>query len=321
MPKPSRPSTRDKDGPARSHIVSLIGSNSFTLHKYLEEITARFLKTNSKLALERIDGEETNSRDLIEAVQGGSLFSKAKLVVVRDLSLNKAAQSDIEQIISSVDENTDLILVDPNIDRRSAYFTVLKDKSELHDFKGLEPLELVKWLVNEAKKQSANLSLSDANHLVERTGANQRLLATELDKLVTYSPDISRQTIDELVVENPQSKVFDLLDAVFGGRKQVALKLYSEQRAQMVEPQEIVAMIAWQLRLIVLAKVTDKTPDQIATDTSSSAYPIKKAAGLGRNLSKEELKSLINGLYEIDYLAKTKSIDLDEALKTYLVTI
>ena len=83
----------------------------------------------------------------------------------------------------------------------------------------------------------------------------RNMLANELEKLLTYQPKITRDNIELLTEKTPQSKVFDLLDAAFSGNKKRALELYADQRAQKVEPQAIMAMMAWQLKLLALAKI------------------------------------------------------------------
>jgi DNA polymerase-3 subunit delta len=186
----------------------------------------------------------------------------------------------------------------------------------------LDARGLSKWLAEEAKKQGGSLSLADANYLVERVGANQQQLANELDKLITYEPKNSRANIDLLTEKTPQSKVFDLLDAAFAGDKERALELYADQRAQKVEPQAIMAMIAWQLKLLTLAKLgANKSSQQIAQDAGLSPYPVMKAQNLARKIDDNKLREMVGEALQIDEMGKTKNINLDEALKTYIVTL
>lgn len=303
-------------------IITLTGPNAYALRKRLDELLNKFVEAHGELALERIDAETADSRTIIEAVQSTSLLSSAKLVVVRDLALNKSAQADIEQIISSVDAHVDLILVEPFVDRRSSYFKVLKSKTKLEDSSNTESSGLARWLVEEAKNQGGDLSYADANFLIERVGLNQSLLANELAKLITYNPKITREHIELLAVKNPQSRVFDLLEAAFKGNKSRALNLYGEQRAQKAEPLEILGMIAWQLRLIAFAKMGQaKSLSAISSDLGINSFPVSKASDIAQNLTSMQLGRLVDDAYRIDKLAKSKKIDLDEALKTYLTTI
>lgn len=303
-------------------IISLTGNNFYLLKRRLDELANKFVAEQGELALERIDAEEAEPQAVLDAVQSLPFLANRKMVVVRSLGSNKSASGQIEQIISSAGDTTDIIFYEPAPDKRTAYFKVLKSQTNMEEFNELDQHSLAGWLSKEAKKLGGQLSQSDANYLVERVGTNQEQLANELEKLITYQPEISRANIDLLSVKTPQSKVFDLLDAVFAGNKKRALELYGEQRAQKVEPQAIMALVAWQLELIALAKY-GKTKDAyaIAKDAGVSPYPLQKAQRLAGKMDERQLKSMINRALEIDYMSKTTPLDLDEALKTYIVTI
>ena len=303
-------------------IVSLTGNNSFALKQRLDELTSKFVAEHGDLALERIDGEETNLQSVIEAVQSLPFLAERKMVVLRDVGKNKQLAEAIEQIISSVNSDVDLVFYEPTTDKRTIFYKMLKSNTQFEEHAEIGEFGLPKWLVEQAKKCDASLSLADADYLVKRLGSNQTMLHNELQKLLTYDPNITRQTIDLLVEPTPQTKVFDLLDAVFAGNKQKALKLYQDQRAQKVEPQEILAMITWQLRLMALAKQADgQNTDQIAKDAGTSSYPVSKAQSLASKTSGADFKQMVAEALRIDRLAKTKPIDLDQALKTYIATL
>ena len=176
--------------------------------------------------------------------------------------------------------------------------------------------------MEEADNLGGKISSSDANYLIDRIGLNQAILASELEKLVLYDPKVSRESIDLLTEKTPQSKIFDLLDAAFGGNKVQALALYEEQRAQRVEPQAILALIAWQLHLLALAKYgAGKSSGQIAKDAKINPYPVTKAQSLARKIADERLVKLVNEAAQIDYDSKTSVVDIDEALKNFVITI
>jgi DNA polymerase III subunit delta len=302
--------------------VTLTGSNFYLLKQRLDELAGKFVKEHGELALQRIDAEEVESATILEAVQSLPFLASRKMVVVRNGSANKGISGQIEQIIDSAGDTTDVIFYEPSPDKRSSYFKMLKAQTQFEEFHELDNRGLAKWLADAAQKQAASLTQTDANYLVERVGANQQLLASELDKLITYDPKISRTGIDLLTEKTPQSKVFDLLDAAFAGDKERALELYADQRAQKVEPQAIMAMIAWQLKLLALAKLgANKSSQQIAKDAGLSPYPVMKAQNLARKIDDNKLSSMVADALEIDEKGKTTAINLDEALKTYIMTL
>ncbi len=301
-------------------IVTLTGSNQYQIKQKLDLLIGEFVKQHGELALEKFDGEELEVNQLVDAVQNLPFLSTKKMVVVRNLSLNKTGAETIEQIISAVHEGVDLIFYEPHIDKRTGYYKVLKSKTDFLEMSELDNSTLAKWLVEEASQTGARLSQADAIYLIDRVGTNQVLLANELTKLITYSQKITRENINLLTEKTPQSKVFDLMDAAFAGNRVRALELYDEQRAQKVEPQEIIAMFAWQLRLIAAAKYAgNKKPADIAKDFGMSPYPVTKAFGLAKKTSEAKLTQMVSELLKIDRLGKTSPIDLDEALKNYII--
>jgi DNA polymerase-3 subunit delta len=310
----------DREGQAM--IVTLTGNNSFGLRRRLGELTSKFVTEYGQLALERVEAENVDTQAIIEAVQSLPFLAARKMVVLRDLSANKPAAETIEQIISSTGETTELIIYEPNPDKRTSYFKVLKSKTQLEEHNELDAHALASWLTEEARNQGGKLGAADANYLVERIGANQQMLASELTKLLTYATQITRANIELLTEPTPQGKIFELLDSAFGGNKKRALKLYEEQRVQRVEPQAILAMIAWQLQLLALAKYSkDKPAATVAKDTGLNPYPVTKAKNLASKISEDELNKMVDEALDIDWRGKTTTIDLDEALKTYITTL
>lgn len=322
MQKPSHQSSKDKGNPARSNITTITGTNSFSLSRLLKQIIDDFQVKNGELAIERFDAEEAEASNMMEAILALPFLSSAKMVVIRKGSANKDFAEQIEQNISSIPGSTELILYEPQIDRRTAYFKVLKSQTQFEELGSLSRNELSKWLISEAQNLGAKLGYSEANYLLERLGENQQLLFNELSKLAIYDSAITRANIDLLTEPTPQSKVFDLLDAAFAGRKKRALELYEDQRAQKVEPQAILAMLSWQLYILTLLVLAEgRSTNQIAKESGISSYPLDKASKIAENLSPSQLRTMINEALSIDERAKSTSLDLDEALKTYITTL
>lgn len=303
-------------------IIALTGNNDYLLKRRLDEIIAGFEKEYGELAVEKFDASEVEAQAVLDAIAGQPFLARRKLVVLRDLSANQEAARQIEQIISSAGEDCDLVIYEPAPDKRSAYYKILQKQTRLEIHAEMDASGLAGWLMSETKNQGGELSHADARYLIERVGTNQVMLANELEKLMVYDSRITKESIDLLTEPSPQSKIFDLLDAAFGGNKTRALKLYDEQRAQRVEPQAILAMVSWQLQLITLAKLAaGKAATVIAADTGQRPYPVNKALGLANKLSFQRLRQMVADALEIDTKSKTSPIDMDEALKTYIVNL
>jgi DNA polymerase III delta subunit len=300
----------------------LTGENSFSLQRELHDLVDAFVAEHGDLALERLDGQEAEFSKIREALTSLPFLASKKMVVLRAPSANKQFVESIEQLATDIPETTDAIIVEPKLDKRQSYYKFLKKNTDFKEFPELDMNGLARWLVDIVKEQGGSLSSGDARYLVERVGANQQLLSNELEKLLLYEPKVTRQTIDLLTEPAPQSTIFQLLEAAFSGNTKRAFKLYEEQRALKVEPQQIIAMLTWQLHVLAIIKTAgDRPSSQIAKEAKINPYVLDKSRSIAHDLSLSTLKKLIADLLEIDNKTKSVSIDADEALQHYLLKL
>jgi DNA polymerase-3 subunit delta len=282
-------------------ITTLTGANSFGLHHELDSLVAEFLAEHDAMGLERLDGEEADYNRLQEAVTSLPFLATKKLVILRSPGANKKFAENAEHLLTEVPETSDVIVIEPKLDKRSSYYKFLKKATNYQEFAELDIHGLARWLTDYAKANGGSVSLADARLLVERVGVNQQLLSNEIDKLLLHTSTVSRQTIMLLTEPTPQSTIFELLEAAFAGNSRRTIALYQEQRALKVEPQQIIAMLAWQLHIVALAKTAgNQSADQIAKAAKLSPYVVKKSQAIARGVPAPELKQLIQQLLTID---------------------
>jgi len=301
-------------------IVTLTGANDFARLGELKKLTADFIAAHGDYAVERYDGEEDTAARMRESVSSLPFLTERKLVLLQEPGKQKNWAEHITDVLNDVADSTDLIIIEPKLDKRLSYYKILKKDTDFKEFGELDAHGLVRWASEYAKAKGGDLASSDARLLVDRLGPNQQMLQQELNKLLGYDPHISKATIELLTEPMPQSTVFELLDAAFSGNARKTFALYREQRALKVEPQAIIAMLSWQLHVLAVVKTADRrSPDAIAKEGKINPYVVRKTQGLARAISLDKLKKLIADLLRLDLDLKTKSVDADEALQLYLL--
>jgi DNA polymerase III subunit delta len=303
--------------------VSVIcGTNDYARAAKLQQLTTEFVAEFGDFGLERIDGESVGYDRLLEAVSSLPFLADQKLVVVKNLSQNKAVIDKFEPILEAVSSGTRLVLVESKLDKRGVYYKTLKKLKDFQELNNIDPAQLGRWLVEEVKSRGGSLSLTDANYLIARVGESQQLLSNEITKLLFYTPQISRQTIDLLTEPTPSSTIFELMQAAFEGRTKQALKIYDEQRLQRVEPQAILALFAWQLHLLSLIKTAKgRGANDIAASGGVSPFAVGRSMSIASKVSIEHLKSLVHEALVLDTRIKSESINVDGALKNLILKI
>ena len=302
--------------------MTITGTNDFMRTSELRTLVDSFMAEYGGLALERIDGEEAEFERIQEALNSLPFLANKKMVVLNRPSANARFAELAETLLANLPDTTELILAEPKFDKRSQLYKLLKKQTDFREYAQLEGSQLTNWLVDRVKVAGGKLSSSDARYLLERVGQNQQLLANEVDKLVLYQPAITRQTIDELTEETPQSTIFELIEAAFSGQRQRALELYDEQRRLKVEPIQIIAMLAWQLHVLaVVCAAEGRSADAIATQSKLNSFTVGKTQRLAARLGLGQVRQLVDQLVVIDQRSKREAIDLDEALRNYIVQL
>lgn len=301
------------------NIITLTGSNVYLLDEKVKEIIN---STPNNISIEKLDCSEVEYDRIYESIVNLDLFSTDKLLILRRFSKNKELINHAQNILNSSPNSTQILIVDSDFDKRSTIYKWLKKETRFDEINELSPNELIDWIKEKAQSLGGTIDNVSANYLVDYCGNNQERISNEISKLVNYDAHITKETIKTLVDPLIQTTIFQLIDAAFSGNKEEAIRVYDEQRNQKVEPQQIIAMLTWQLQTLALIKLAKgNTMDEIARETNLSPYVVKKNSTIARRLSYENLKKLIKNLLELDLSLKTKSVDSDDALKTLILSI
>lgn len=304
-------------------ITTFTGSNHFLLQQSLNKHIDEFTRANGDHGLERLDGSQLTLEAFRSAVSSISLFTQQRCIIVHNAGSIPEIADAVAAFAEQADDTTDVIFVEPTLDKRTQYARQLKKHTDYKEFSDLNEYELSQWLLTVAQELGAHLQRQTADYLVKRVGPNQWLLHNEVHKLATYDSNITIQTIDMLTEPTPQSSIFALIDAIFSGQPKRALELYDDQRLQKIEPQQVLAMMLRQLHLIALVYTAPKTlrSAEIAKQAKLHPYVIEKAQAVTKQMTKQQLIHTIEQLRAIDRLQKTKPLQLDDVLRNMIVTI
>ncbi len=303
-------------------ITTVTGTNAYLVRQELARLTGDFVGRYGDLGLERFECDSLDPASLPAILQSLPFLAEKRLVVLHNPTAQKAVVEQVEKLLADIPETTDLIIVEPTLDKRTSFYKALKKDTEFKSFDSLDERNLVKWLEASAKEQGGSISSADANYLVRQIGTNQSMLANELSKLVAYDPQITKQSIDLLTEPLPLSSVFDLLDAALAGNRKKIVALYKEQRQQKVEPHAILGMLAWQLHVLSLLKTSaGRDPQQIVSEGKVSPFVVRKSQGVAAALSFEDLKRWVHDARQLDMRLKSEPIDADDAMLYYLLTL
>ncbi len=285
-------------------ITLLLGENSFEIEQALSSIIDEF---DGKV--ERIKSEGLQISQLPDILMGVSLFATKRLIVIRDLSENKAIWPVLGDWLSKVSDDIHLVLIETKIDKRSATYKALKATVDIREFLPWTDRDIFKaekWTAEQAKNMGIVLDNKLAQFLVRRVGADEWQLYHALEKLVLVD-SISEDIIKDLVEPNLTENVFELFDTATKGDSALLKEKLRilEQTEDIYRLSSLLYSQAFQLAAIAAA---DKD-DNVAKDFGIHPFVVSKLEATAKRVGKAGVSKIIKIFAEADKDIKTSKAE------------
>lgn len=287
-------------------IFFFYGPNTYMLRQKLRQMTATYVeKSGSDFGLERIDGAAVTAEKLRANLQASPFLANSRLVIIENLGKNKAVNAKIQQIISDVPTTTVAVFVETEPDARTTYYKYMLKLTKPVFFEALPQAKLISWAKSEIERFGGTAERDAINLLLDMTNGDQWRLSEEIQKVVNYNVKVTSANVTLLVEAGLDQNVFDLVDAMTGGREGEALRIYQRLLAAREDEFKILGMIEWQLRNLLLAKAAGQIPSaELAKVAGMSPYAAGKMQTASRRYDIEILKT-----------AFKNAVDTEDAMK------
>lgn len=304
-------------------ILFFYGANSFAARAKLGQLKQQYItKNGNDFGLDQLDGERIKLRDLVQQLQTVPFLATSRLIIIENLGKNKVVAEEMLERLDEVPDSTIVVLYDPEVDKRGRYFKTLSKLPKAAEFKPLAPPQLMRWIEDEATKLGSSIDRPAVQELLNRCGDDQWRLQGEITKLATYNDKITKADVEALVEVSEEQNVFAFLDSVMAGDLRASLG--GLERLQVVGQNEmyILTMLLWQLRQVLLAKLSGLTnSNELAKQASLSPYAAGKAITLARKVDEETLKDMYTACVDCEYGIKTGKATPEELLEGLVIQL
>ena len=270
-------------------------------------------------------------KDIVDEALTISMFSPNKLIVI-DSTIYLSQKKDIENInllenyFNNYNSNSYLVFVSnsDSIDSRKKLVKLINSNGTIKKVEANS--EYLSNYVNDyLKKKNYKMSSMDINIFINRVGNNIDNIKNELDKLMLYKIEdkvINNSDIMLLTEENTDNSVYDLVSALLKNDNSKAIKLYKDFVMNGMDPNQIIAIIASQIRLLFQVKRlynSGKSNDEIAKILEfKSVYRVKYLLSDSYYYSEDTLIKYLSKLSNIDRDIKINNIDGNILLELFI---
>lgn len=259
---------------------------------------------------ERIDGSELELKQLPDLLMGATLFADKRLVIIKNLSENKAVWSSFGEWLGRVSDDIHLVLVEPKPDKRTKTYKDLQKVADIHEAKpwtDRDETQAEQWLMQEAKALGFELDKKSAHLIVRRVGVDQWLLAQALEKLAAVDA-VTPELIENLIEANPTENVFNLFDAALKGDA-IRVKEMLETLEVNEDPYRLFGLLGTQVFQLAALGVADKLSAEVAKDLGAHPFALSKLAPHAKKLGRRGVQKAMAAMAEADQAMKISAAE------------
>lgn len=315
------------------------GREEYLMDKAVEKIKEKYI-TNSIGAMnfDKINGKEIELKDLVNICETLPFMSEKRIVVIDNIgSFISNLGNKQDKLYDYLDTLADfLILVfldrDEEIKKNMKIYKYFNKTKNVVDFSKLEGRYLDKFIEDLVKKNNKKISQGNIAYFTQKSSYNSRNidislfeLENELLKVINFSKgEITRDDIDEVLVDNQDINIFDLLTQIVNLNTDKALDLLDEMYMKNEPIQRIHYMITRQTRMMLSYKVYEKkgySPSMIQSKMKVGNFEFRKFKNESMRFTIQKLSYIMKELLEMDKKLKTSLIDDKLAMEMFIVKI
>jgi DNA polymerase III subunit delta len=274
------------------------------------------------------DAAESPIVEIIGAARTLPMMSPRRVVVVKDLqSLPEAERGPLLEYLSAPAERCVLILTAIDLDRRTAFFRKLKERTQVLEYARLNGAALERWAANHMRSCGYTAAPGALKRLLETVGADLQMLVNELEKLALYagkSRAITEEAIDELAGASRQRGIFELTDALGRRDSRAALRVLASLLNSGESPLMIVTMMARHYRQILIVKEmlgSRRKPSEISEAAQVPGFLFEEFVRQARSIDMETARAMYVKLAETDRRFKSTSADNRMVLESLICAL
>lgn len=310
-------------------IYFIYGEDSYRAKEKLQEIVDHYKSVHkSGLNLAQIDVNGKNFKDIFNNFNIISMFAEKKLIILKDIFLNKKFSEDFLEEIKILEDSKDVIVVfeKNEVDQRTKLFKVLIKNAKCQEFSPLDNKGLKNWFKKESEKYKLKIDIIAETTLLSYVGNDLWQLENEIKKLSNFKPGklINKEDVILQVKPKTENDIFKTIDAISQKDKKQALSFLHKHLDDGDNSLYLLSMIAYQFRnLLIIKEMIGKgfVYPIIQKKSGLNPFVVRKTYYLCSQFSYLELKKIYQKIFQVDLDIKTGRIDAETALDLLVAEI
>lgn len=315
------------------------GAETHLIQEFIRYLADKWLPEGDRaFAVSRYDLAETPLSDVLEDAQTIPFLGERKLIIADNAVFftgardGGKAEHDVDALAAYLAAPADFsvtVFVAPadKLDERRKIVKAARQANAVVSFPALSPADLAHWLRRQADRRRIRFTDAAAEKLLLLCGGNTQLIAGELDKLALHAGEggtVDERAVERLVSRTTEQNVFLLVNELARLHVDRALDIFHDLLKHREEPVKILALIAGEMRLMLLAKslaARGMGTEAIAAKLNVKPFRARKALEHAANFPAEKLERALSRLADLDYRMKAGLADKTLSLELFMLEL
>jgi DNA polymerase-3 subunit delta len=260
-------------------------------------------------------GDEAEAQAIVTAAQTLPWLAAQRLVVVRRAeTLPRAADPPLVAYCKQPSPSTCLIFTAQRAEASRPLFALLLKLPWAVRFRRLLGRELSAWIEQHVAVRGCRITSDAVAALTEAVGNDLRLLASEIDKLVTFvgsGRTIEVESLMALTADAREASAFELARFLSAGDLAEALRAWGKFSASGEYLGLALGAIIHHVRQlwrIKLAQQVGASPERMASELNIPVFTVRRLSAQAAAIEPERLRQWLGALLEADQTLKRSGL-------------
>jgi len=294
-------------------IYSLFGSDEFRIQERLRALKTEAENNAPSLDYSFIEASKCSWGELANLVEAQSLISAQRFLVIQNLIAEgqPEVQAWVAKWLASLPSGDamTIVFIETQVPVKKGALSRQLANYPTEIYEPLNFTQTKTWLQAELRSRGLRVDPAVIEYLLTNCGSDVRRLSNELDKLAAFAPGqtINKSMVEQLVVPLLHDNIFQMIDALAHKNLPLANQLINSQLVLGAAEGELLAMIAYQFRNILLVQSLRNqklSPAQIVAQTKLHPFVVRKSWEFARDFSLPQLQRIFYLLQKIDLAIK-----------------
>lgn len=286
------------------NLYLLYGEEDYLKKLYRDSLKKAILDGSDEMNYSYFEGKEIDTASVREIADTLPFFSDYRIVVLEGSGLFKSA-SDLSDYLPSMPSSTIMLFVESEIDKRNKLYKYVNKEGIAVEMKQMSSADTKQFIGLRLKENNVQIKENTVDYFLQQIDNSMINIINELDKLIAYTNgrnEITVSDIDAVCCVQVTGRIFQMIDYAAMGKKNDALKLYSDLLELRESPMSILYLLTRQFNILLQIKdIVNEPKGEIASKLSIPPFTVGKYISQAKRFEKSRLKSMLNECIETEY--------------------